>query len=45
MSGYSTRETAQDLINQGASGFLEKPFSLSALRARLHALGAGERST
>lgn len=45
MSGYSTRETAQDLINQGASGFLEKPFSLSALRARLHALGAGEHST
>lgn len=43
MSGYSTRAVAQELINQGASGFLEKPFCLSALRARLRALDAGER--
>jgi PAS domain S-box-containing protein len=44
MSGYSTREVARELINQGASGFLEKPFSLSALRAQLRALDAGRRS-
>ncbi len=43
MSGYSTREVAQELINQGARGFLEKPLSLSALRARLRALDVGER--
>ena len=37
-SGYSREERAEDLIAQGAVGFLEKPFDMSVLARTISAL-------
>jgi DNA-binding response OmpR family regulator len=34
-SGYSLDGTAQDILNAGAQGFLQKPFSLQELSAKV----------
>ena len=35
MSGYNEADAIRKFIGQGLTGFLQKPFSLAALRARM----------